>query len=615
MRTSCFSQGPNRGIPALALILALVFFALPATAQREYHQWLAGDIYEPFVSTDYSLAIFDFSTRPPRLPYRLAGTPDLPGFLEPRISATISTPCGELLYLSNGHKVLDALGNTLPNGDRLDSARTVRTDSLYQCPYSALFVPLPGSNTQTLLFSATRKLWQPFYPYLRPRPTPVLRYSLIERAADGTGARVTRRAIPLSTVGVAGVGATRHANRRDTWVMTRTLRGGKFLAYRVTPSGVSATPVVSPSGFNPDSLGGVTFSPDGRWVLFATRFDSVNLAVMTHLRWLALARFDAATGRVSEERIVSYNAFDGGFSADSRFIYVQNYESNVFDDRWRNVEQIALDPITGAAAYTGTIITKDPQMDLFQSGRTGLLHWIQNYVALAPNGSILLYCKRTSDLTTYYPSWFPIIRRPTLPDTACQFRVLGVSGDWYGGTGFSSINTAAMLDSVAEIRHLSTCGTDTVEFWLANPGCARGVRWNFGDPASGPANEAAGAWAPQHRFSEPGTYTVTATLDDGRTFQKAIAFEPAATAGLASPNIFTPNHDGLNDTFRPVATSGPVLRWAIYNRWGKCVWQTTDPTATWTGANCTEGVYYYLFTTTDCMGAPVERRGLVTLVR
>ncbi len=615
MRYIPFSQVVSKLITSLVLNLALIFFALPATAQREYHQWVSGMSYDFLGLGDYSLGILDFSTRPARLPYRLPTTPDLPGFLEPRTSATISTPCGELLYLSNGHKVLDAAGHLLPNGDRLDSARTVRNDTVLQCPYSALFVPVPSSTTQTLLFSATRtcSIYDPtIYPQFRP--TPVLRYSLIERASDGSGARVTRRAVPLSTVGVAGVGATRHANHRDTWVMARTLRGGKFLAYRVTPRGVTATPVVSPSRFNPDTLGGVTFSPDGRWVLFSTRFDSVNSAMMTHLRWLALARFDAATGRVSEERIVSYNAFEGGFSADSRFIYVQNYGSNVANDVWRNIEQVALDPIAGAVVYSGVIISQDPQMILLQSGVSYGSN-LQNYVALAPNGAILLATKRSTNSSATYPSWFPVIRRPTLPDTACQFRVLGISDDFFGGTGFSSVNTAAMLDSVAEIRHLSTCETDTVELWLANPGCARGVRWNFGDPAGGPAHDTATVWAPRHRFSSPGTYTVTATLADGRVFRKAVVYEPVGTTTAAAPNIFTPNADGLNDTFRPVATSGPVLHWAIYNRWGKRVWQTTDPAALWTGADCSEGVYYYLFTTTDCTGAPVERRGIVTLVR
>lgn len=50
------------------------------------------------------------------------------------------------------------------------------------------------------------------------------------------------------------------------------------------------------------------------------------------------------------------------------------------------------------------------------------------------------------------------------------------------------------------------------------------------------------------------------------------------------PNAFTPNGDGANDVFKPVYGC-PAVRvdFRIYNRWGKLVFQSTDPMQGWDG--------------------------------
>lgn len=73
------------------------------------------------------------------------------------------------------------------------------------------------------------------------------------------------------------------------------------------------------------------------------------------------------------------------------------------------------------------------------------------------------------------------------------------------------------------------------------------------------------------------------------------------------PNVFTPNDDNLNDFFTPLP------RWKfiesidikIYNRWGNLIFETKDPNIKWngknkdSGADCPDGVYYYICTVNE----------------
>ena len=208
------------------------------------------------------------------------------------------------------------------------------------------------------------------------------------------------------------------------------------------------------------------------------------------------------------------------------------------------------------------------------------------------------------------------------------------TGAWFPGHRFSGPGTfmvtatfndgrvltrPVVVPGAAETRIQATgggCAANTVQFAVAAPGCVDSVRWDFGDPASGPTNGST-AWAPTHVFSEPGTYTVTATLADGRTLQRPVAYAPRP-ALVAPPDIITPDGDGRNDDFRPLAeppAPGASYALRVYNRWGREVFATTDPRVAWTGADLSAGVYFYYLLTTDCAARPVRWRGPVTLIR
>lgn len=67
---------------------------------------------------------------------------------------------------------------------------------------------------------------------------------------------------------------------------------------------------------------------------------------------------------------------------------------------------------------------------------------------------------------------------------------------------------------------------------------------------------------------------------------------------LRVPNAFSPNGDGANDEFRVEYRSIKEFHCWVYNRWGKLVYEWTDPAKGWDGTingqPAPEGAYYYV---------------------
>ncbi len=87
------------------------------------------------------------------------------------------------------------------------------------------------------------------------------------------------------------------------------------------------------------------------------------------------------------------------------------------------------------------------------------------------------------------------------------------------------------------------------------------------------------------------------------------------------PNVFTPNGDGANESFRPDAMTIMYFTMFIYNRWGDLIIKTNDSELGWdgtcNGSDCPDGVYYYVISYSKD-GSPQnigEVKGSVTLLR
>ena len=103
----------------------------------------------------------------------------------------------------------------------------------------------------------------------------------------------------------------------------------------------------------------------------------------------------------------------------------------------------------------------------------------------------------------------------------------------------------------------------------------------------------------RYTFSEPGAYRVVCKVNNAFcTSDSSEVAVQISESYLAVPNVFTPNGDGKNDEFRVAYRSLREFHCWVYNRWGKLVYEWTDPAKGWDGTingrPAAEGAYFYV---------------------
>ena len=128
---------------------------------------------------------------------------------------------------------------------------------------------------------------------------------------------------------------------------------------------------------------------------------------------------------------------------------------------------------------------------------------------------------------------------------------------------------------------------------------------------------------PATSYSEPGVYRVILTAFDPNlacpdTFSHTFTLIPDGRFFIAS--AFTPNGDGINDTFTLYGEGVVSMEWTIFDRWGKVVRRFNSLSQSWDGKNesgqdVQEGVYVYALKALLNNGQRFERGGTITLIR
>lgn len=126
-----------------------------------------------------------------------------------------------------------------------------------------------------------------------------------------------------------------------------------------------------------------------------------------------------------------------------------------------------------------------------------------------------------------------------------------------------------------------------------------------------------GANTPDLMGLDAGTYTLTITNSDGCTLEGSFTLETEDPYEI--PNVFTPNHDDVNDFFKVYKKDHvSILSLTIYNRWGAVVYddkQANEWNGNYKGEPAPVDVYIYSVELEIGEGNFVTEHGEVTLVR
>lgn len=123
-------------------------------------------------------------------------------------------------------------------------------------------------------------------------------------------------------------------------------------------------------------------------------------------------------------------------------------------------------------------------------------------------------------------------------------------------------------------------------------------------------------------YSAPGNYTVllVALGSFGCNDSSSYNFSIAGSSTFTLPNVFSPNGDGINERFRPIADGISSLHVSIYNRLGTLVYEWTKVNGFWDGTStsglaCDAGDYFVIAEATGFDGISHTAKGTLTLVR
>ncbi|MDH4474564.1 MAG: gliding motility-associated C-terminal domain-containing protein [Fluviicola sp.] len=116
------------------------------------------------------------------------------------------------------------------------------------------------------------------------------------------------------------------------------------------------------------------------------------------------------------------------------------------------------------------------------------------------------------------------------------------------------------------------------------------------------------------------TYTVTLIAYAGNCTDTTTALITVNDVLIYSvPNVFSPDNDGINDTFQVDTENASAISVTIVNRWGEFIKELDGLTETWDGTfngkEASEGVYFFTYTITDKAEKTIEGHGFVQLIR
>jgi hypothetical protein len=194
---------------------------------------------------------------------------------------------------------------------------------LYSCKYSiegSVIIPLTTNPYQYFLVTCDNYRYPPDV-YLPPTTCAdinpvknILCLHLIDMGANnGQGTVLWKNKVIYNGHVDEMLTAVKHANAKDTWLLTYDFDIKRFVSLLLTDCGIQDTVISEDMGFHvAGGLSPITFSPKGD--VFHIRSDLPEAGNM-------IGHFNTATGEASNSFFFRGDTFRGCFSTDSRYLY------------------------------------------------------------------------------------------------------------------------------------------------------------------------------------------------------------------------------------------------------------------------------------------------------
>ncbi len=377
--------------------------------------------------------------------------------------ASISSPSGDLLFYTDGMTVWNNEHDTLQNGDSLMGHPS--------SSMSAIIVPWPLTENKYYIFTVPQTGYDTS-----------LRYSIVNMDLDGGKGGIIpgKKNIFLTKHTHEKVTAVKHANDTSIWVVTHLWNTNEFQSFLVDADSLHTQAVSSFSGQIKNNsfywVGYMKISPKGNFIVMNSNEGHAQIH-----------RFNDSTGIVNDPITIRSTYFEipygFEFSPNEKRLYISysfpmmsslkqftinEYDSTSIDN---SVYSYPIITISGA-------LQLGPDNRIYQTNKSDYLNLIAS-----PNDSGILSNYTDSAIyldngTNFHKGLYGL---PAFIQSFFNYASFTWEGHCIGDTTFFAITDTASQDSVF---------------------------WDFGDPASGAANNS-DSFFPYHVYEDTGAYQVS----------------------------------------------------------------------------------------------------------
>ena len=310
--------------------LVQFIFCTVVLAQKETYHWIFGPNYH-----------LDFNQKPVAFSQDVDIVKDTGLVKFFGSTACISDKEGKLLLYTNGETVWNKQHGIMKNGSQLKGNKNMWGKN------NAVIVPIEDLPGTYYLFTLAYVFKTQVGGEMLDS---TIYFHIIDMNANNGDGEILSKNNQLAPFECNTLAAVKHANGRDTWVVSRNTKTYNMVAWLISPCGISKPILSKTKGYIHDFISNNTtlvFSPNGK---IAT-MDQVESEAFFSFSHCYFYNFNDSTGVLRDKSLLlKFNARPIVFSNDSRFFYIGH----------GNMEQYDLEAGTDSAILASKVELWDP---------------------------------------------------------------------------------------------------------------------------------------------------------------------------------------------------------------------------------------------------------------